>query len=74
MTTNRTRVPIAADWLEARLVYALRLAAGMPQVIIVKNQAEKRQALGFLNGKPGAEALQIETHAENEARHRQRSR
>jgi hypothetical protein len=72
---DKSRVPIAADTLEARLSYALRLAVGsMPQVIIVKDEAEKRQALAFLKGKTGAEALQIQTHAENEGRQRQRRR
>ena len=69
------RVPIAADALEARLTYALRLASGaMTQFIIVKDQVEKRAALAFLKGKAGAEALHIETQAENEARYRQRRR
>jgi hypothetical protein len=38
-------IPIAADTLEARLIYALKLAAGAnttPQVIIVKDEVEKR--------------------------------
>jgi hypothetical protein len=66
-------VPIAADTLEARLTYALRLSGGaMPQVIIVKDKAEKREALAFLEGKPGAEMLEIKTQAENEPRHRRR--
>ena len=68
-------VPIAADTLEARLTYALRLASGtMPQVIVVKDEAEKRAALSFLKGKAGAEMLQVETQAENEAGHRHRRR
>jgi hypothetical protein len=67
------RIPIAADTLEARLTYALRLSGGtMPQVIIVKDEAEKREALAFLKGKPGAEVLEIETQAENASRHRRR--
>jgi hypothetical protein len=69
------RVPPAADTLESRLAYALRLSGGtMPQVIIVRDEAEKRKALAFLKGKAGAEALQIETQAENEVRHRHRGR
>jgi len=64
---------IADETLEARLTYALRLAGGaVPQVIIVKDQTEKRAALAFLEGKAGAETLQIETQAEYEARRRQR--
>ena len=66
-------IPIAADTLEARLKYALRLSGGtMPQAIIVKDEAEKREALAFLKGKPGAEVLEIKTQAENEPRHRGR--
>lgn len=69
------RIPPAADTLESRLTYALRLSGGTtPQVIIVRDEAEKREALVFLKDKAGAEALQIETQAENEVRHRHRGR
>jgi hypothetical protein len=62
---------IAADTLERRLTYALRLSGGpVPQVIIVRDEAEKREARAFLKGKAGAEMLQIETQAENHRRHR----
>ena len=70
---NTRRVPPAADTLEERLTYALRLSGGAtPQVIIVKDATEKREALTFLKGKPGAETLQIETQVENQGRHRHR--
>jgi len=68
-------IQVAADTLEVRLTYALRLVdETMPQVLIVKDDAEKREALAFVKGKIGAEALQIETQAENQARQRHRRR
>jgi hypothetical protein len=60
------RVPIAADTLEARLTYALRLSGGtMPQVIIVKDKAEKREALAFLKASPALRCWRL--------KHRQRT-
>lgn len=65
------RIPVAADTLEIRLKYALRLSGGtMPQVIIVRDEAERRKALAFLKDKPGGNALRIQTQAENTGRHR----